>query len=119
MYEHKTQLLALKSVYYRRLLKSFLIAFGLISFSLGMGVIGYCFIAKLNWIDALLNASMILGGMGPVDVLPNDASKLFASFYCIYSGIAFLSSIAVFLSPALHRIMHKLHIEDTIRGDAL
>ena len=111
-FEHKTQPLASRPVYYRRLLNSFLVSFLFILFSLGIGILGYSFIAKLSLIDALLNASMILGGMGPVNPLPNNASKIFASIYCIYSGIAFLSSIAVFLSPALHRILHKLHIED-------
>jgi hypothetical protein len=76
-----------------------------------LGILGYYTIAGLGWVDSLLNASMILTGMGPVDPMPNDASKIFASAYCIYSGVAFLTSIAVFLSPALHRLMHQLHIE--------
>lgn len=110
-FEHKTQPLAHKAVFYKRLLTSFSISFLFILFSLLLGVLGYCYIAHLNWVDALLNASMILTGMGPVDPMPDDASKIFASIYAIYSGVAFLSSIAVFLSPALHRFMHKLHIE--------
>ncbi len=113
MYERKTAPLAHKSIFYKRLLYSFLLAFILVFFSLGIGILGYYFIANLNFIDSLLNASMILTGMGPVNAMPTNASKIFASFYSIYSGVAFLSSIAVFLSPALHRIMHKLHIEDT------
>ncbi len=112
MFEHKSQPLAPISIYYKRILNTFLLSSALILFSLGIGVLGYCLIAGLGWIDALLNASMILTGMGPVNPMPNNASKLFASFYCIYSGVAFLSSIAVFLSPALHRIMHKLHLEN-------
>ena len=75
-------------------------------------MLGYNLIAGLNWVDSLLNASMILTGMGPIDPMPDNASKIFASMYCIYSGVAFLSSIAVFLSPAFHRIMHKLHLEN-------
>ena len=109
--EHKTQPLARKEVYYKRLFKSFLLSFSFIVFSLLIGVVGYYYYAELGWIDSLLNASMILTGMGPVNPMPNDASKIFASVYSIYSGVAFLSSIAVFLSPALHRIMHRLHIE--------
>ena len=110
-YEHKSQPLAKKSVYYKRLLNSFILSFVLILFSLLLGVLGYYAIAKLSWVDALLNASMILAGMGPVNPLPDNASKIFASVYAIYSGVTFLSSIAVFLSPALHRIMHRFHLE--------
>jgi len=112
MYETKNTPLAHKSVYYKRLLKSFLISFSFVLISLGIGIVGYYFIAELSLVDSLLNASMILTGMGPVNVMPNNASKIFASVYSIYSGVAFLSSIAVFISLALHRIMHKLHIED-------
>ncbi len=109
-YEHKSQPLAKKSVFYKRLLNSFLLSFLFILFSLSLGVFGYYAIAGLGWIDSLLNASMILTGMGPVNQMPNNASKIFASAYSIYSGVAFLSSIAVFLSPALHRLMHRLHM---------
>ena len=112
MLEFKQKRLAHKSVYYKRVINSFLVSFGLIAFSLAIGVIGYYYIADLSLIDALLNASMILTGMGPVNLMSTNSAKLFASFYSIYSGVAFLSSIAVFLSPSLHRIMHKLHIED-------
>jgi hypothetical protein len=110
-FEHKSQPLAQKSTYYKRLLKAFLLFLILVLLSLGIGMLGYHYIAGLGWIDALYNASMILTGMGPVDLLTDNASKIFASFYCIYSGVAFLTSVAVFLSPALHRIMHKLHIQ--------
>ncbi len=110
-YEHKSQPLAKKSVYYKRLLNSFLLSFIFILFSLSLGILGYHEIAGLGWMDSLLNASMILTGMGPVNSMPDNASKLFASIYAIYSGVAFLSSIAVFLSPALHRLMHRLHME--------
>jgi hypothetical protein len=116
LYEHKSQPLAKKSVYYKRLLNSFFLSFIFILFSLLLGVLGYHSIAGLGWIDSLLNASMILTGMGPVNPMSDNASKLFASIYSIYSGVAFLSSIAVFLSPALHRLMHRLHMEKE-KGD--
>lgn len=105
--------LAPTRVYLLRTLIAFLIAFVFLSFSLAVGVLGYYYLAKLSLIDSLLNASMILGGMGPVDILKNDSAKLFASFYSIYSGIAFLSSIGVFIAPTLHRLVHKFHIDDT------
>jgi hypothetical protein len=108
-YSHK---LAPTRVYLRRTLIAFLIAFSFLSFSLALGVWGYYYFAQLSLIDSLLNASMILGGMGPVDILKNDSSKLFASFYSIYSGITFLSSIGVLIAPSLHRLLHKFHIDD-------
>ncbi len=67
----------------------------------------------MPWIDALLNSSMILTGMGPVDSMKTDAGKLFATFYALYSGIAFLTLVAVMLAPVLHRVMHKFHLDDT------
>jgi hypothetical protein len=65
----------------------------------------------LPWIDALLNASMILAGMGPVDPVQSTAAKLFATFYALYSGIAFLTMIAILMAPLLHRFLHKFHLE--------
>lgn len=85
----------------------------LLGISLGIGVVGYHFANELSWLDSLLNASMILTGMGPVDPVISDAGKWFASFYAIFSGVAFLSTITVFLSPIVHRFLHKLHVDET------
>ncbi len=79
--------------------------------SLGIGIAGYINFAGMNFTDALLNASMILGGMGPVDPMPNTASKYFASFYALFSGITFLSTVVVLVAPIVHRVMHKFHLE--------
>ncbi len=79
--------------------------------SLTLGVCGYHFIEGLPWIDALLNASMILGGMGPVDPLKSMAGKLFASFYALYSGLAVISIAGLLIAPLAHRLLHKFHIE--------
>ena len=84
----------------------------LLVFSLGIGVIGYHYLADLGWIDSLLNASMILTGMGPVDRLETDTAKIFASIYSIFSGVVFLTTVAVFLSPLVHRLLHLLHVEN-------
>jgi hypothetical protein len=84
----------------------------LLVFSLGIGVIGYHYLADLGWIDSLLNASMILTGMGPVDRLETDTAKIFASIYSIFSGVIFLTTVAVFLSPLVHRLLHLLHVEN-------
>jgi hypothetical protein len=66
----------------------------------------------MRWIDALLNASMILGGMGPVDPLPNDKSKVFASAYALFAGVVFLVSIGVLVSPLVHRTLHRFHLDE-------
>ena len=89
---------------------------GALLIALGIGVAGYHWIGKLNWVDSLLNASMILGGMGPVDPLPSDGAKVFASVYALLSGIVFISAMAVILSPAVHRALHKFHLESEREG---
>jgi len=66
----------------------------------------------LSWIDSLLNASMILGGMGPVDPLKTDCAKLFASFYALFSGLAFIGIVSVLLAPFVHRMLHRFHAEE-------
>jgi hypothetical protein len=96
----------------KRMFRFFLISIGMISISLLIGILGYHYFADLGWIDSILNASMILTGMGPVDRLVTNGSKIFASFYALFSGVAFLTTIAVFLSPLLHRLLHVLHIEE-------
>jgi hypothetical protein len=84
---------------------------GVILLALGVGVLGYHGYAHLSWVDSLLNASMILGGMGPVDPLPNDAAKVFASMYALFSGLAFIGLAGVMLAPFVHRLIHKFHWE--------
>lgn len=83
----------------------------MITGSLGLGVLGYHFLASLSWVDAILNASMILAGMGPMDTLHSTRAKLFASAYAIFSGVAFLTSVSVFLAPIAHRILHRFHLD--------
>lgn len=92
-------------------MKSSFLSLLLLVFSLFIGVVGYMFFFNLNWIDGLLNASMILTGMGPVDVAITDGAKLFASFYALYSGVAFLTSVAVIFAPVLHRFLHRFHLD--------
>ena len=100
-----------KKHYYNAMLKSSLAALVVLIFSLGIGIWGYCHFYNLGWIDGLLNASMILTGMGPIEPAPNDAAKLFASFYAIYSGVAFLTSVAVLFGPVLQRFLHRFHLD--------
>jgi hypothetical protein len=84
---------------------------GVVVISLAAGVCGYHYLERLPWIDALLNASMILGGMGPVDAVKTDAGKIFASFYALYSGLALISVAGLLIAPLLHRCLHKFHID--------
>ena len=112
MYEHHRQPLASRKIFARRLMFNALIGLALLVFSLGIGMIGYHFIEDLSWIDSLLNASMILGGMGPVTDMKTDAGKLFASFYALYSGIVLLASVGVLAAPILHRFLHRFHLAD-------
>ena len=84
-------------------------------FGLIVGVFGYHWIAGLNWLDSLLNASMILGGMGPVDVLHTSAAKLFASFYALFSGLVFISMSGILLAPFAHRLLHLLHGDEQMK----
>lgn len=95
----------------KKLFLTFLLGLVFLSFSLAIGILGYHYFFLLSWTDSLYNASMILTGMGPVDRAPGDSAKLFASFYAIYSGVAFLSIVAVILSPIAHRFLHKFRID--------
>ncbi|HEY1038438.1 MAG TPA: hypothetical protein VGF30_03490 [Bacteroidia bacterium] len=106
----KKQLLPVAE-YRKRLVSNALLSFGFLFLSLLIGVIGYMYYFQLGWIDALLNASMILTGMGPVNMATTSSAKLFASFYAIYSGVAFLTSVAVLLGPVVHRFLHRFHLD--------
>ena len=112
MYERHHQPLATPEVFARRLAINALIGFLLLAFSLGIGMLGYHFLEDLSWIDSLLNASMILGGMGPVTPLQTDAGKIFASFYAIYSGVILLASVGILIAPIFHRFLHYFHLAD-------
>jgi hypothetical protein len=101
-----------KTDFAKRVFRYFLYATLLIAISLGIGVVGYHITAGLGWMDSLLNASMILTGMGPVDRLTTDGAKLFASLYSLFSGVAFLTTVAIFFSPIAHRLLHILHVEN-------
>jgi hypothetical protein len=89
-----------------------LVAAGILFISLGIGVLGYHLIENMSWVDSLLNASMILGGMGPVTPLQTNAGKIFASIYALYSGVVLLASVGVLAAPILHRFMHRFHLQD-------
>ncbi len=100
-----------KAHYYGAVLKSSLLALAIVVFSLGAGIAGYCYFFEVGFVDGLLNASMILTGMGPVDVAHTDGAKIFASIYAIYSGVAFLTSVALVFGPIIHRFLHRFHLD--------
>ena len=112
MFEHRTEPLLPRHRFVWRVLGFLSLAAAAIGAALGIGVVGYHYLGGLPWIDALLNASMILGGMGPVDPIPSPAGKLFASAYALFSGLLFIGAASLVLTPFVHRIMHRLHVED-------
>lgn len=111
MYEHRREPLLPRSVFFLRVARHFCLAIGMVGVSLGIGVLGYHCTEGLDWLDSLLNASMILGGMGPVNELHHNAGKWFASFYALFSGVVFLVMCGVLFAPVVHRFLHKFHLD--------
>jgi len=115
MYEHKNQRLAPARVYYRRIARNILTGSFVLLICLLVGVTGYRFTAGMTWLNALHNASMILSGMGPVFEHPEQippAAKWFSSFYALFSGVVFITTIGYILTPAIHRLFHKFHLQE-------
>jgi hypothetical protein len=104
--------LAPVSVFVKRLVGSLAMAVGLILFVLVIGITGYHYIGGFNLVDSLLEASMILGGMGPVNQLSSDGAKIFASVYALFSGLVFIAVMGLVLAPVVHRILHKFHVDE-------
>jgi len=95
----------------RRLLRNSAIVLGLVTMALGIGAAGYHYLDDLPWLDATLNASMILTGMGPVNPVVRPEAKVFATVYALFSGVFFLTMVAVLLAPAAHLFLHRFHLE--------
>ena len=112
MFEKKDEPLLPPKAFIFRMSRSFGATLLIVAVSLLIGSVGYHHFGDLPWIDALLNAAMILTGMGPVDSMSSTAGKLFATFYALYSGIAFLTMMAVVLAPLIHRLLHKFHLDE-------
>ena len=111
MFEHKHQKVVPVHVFLRRMIVYVGCVIALILGALAIGILGYHYLAGLPWLDALLNASMILGGMGEIDPLPNRAAKIFASAYALFSGLVFMASMGILFTPVLHRVMHSFHVD--------
>lgn len=116
MFEHHAQPLLPRAEFLRRLARHGGIAALLLVGSLALGVLGYHALGGLGWVDALLDAAMILGGMGPVHELDTVAAKLFASVYALFSGVVFLTTLAVVFAPVLHRALHRFHLDEDDEG---
>ena len=111
-YESRNQPVASMQRYVWRLLASFLMAALLIGGSLFGGMLGYAHFEGMSWLDAFLNAAMILSGMGPVETLKTDAGKFFAGCYAIYSGFVVVLSAGLVFAPVVHRLMHRFHVDE-------
>jgi len=116
MFEHRRAPLLPRAKFLARLARSAAISCALVAGSLSIGVLGYHWVGHLRWIDSVLNASMILTGMGPVDEMKSDPAKLFAAGYALFSGVAFLTIITILLAPVAHRFLHKFHLESQEQG---
>ena len=111
MLEHRRERLASPQVYRRRLLTSGSVGLGLVVVSLAVGMAGYAGFEDLDFVDSFLNASMILGGMGPLLSPQSTGGKLFAGFYALYSGLAVIAIAAIIFAPVVHRVLHRFHLE--------
>lgn len=113
MFEHRHEKVAPLSVFLKRMVGSAGLALGLLAVALSIGVGGYHLLAGLDWIDSLLEASMILGGMGPINPLTTTSAKLFASVYALFSGVVFIALMGLLLTPVVHRLLHKFHVKNS------
>lgn len=111
-YESRRQPLLPVELFYNRLLRNVLAGTLILMLFLGVGVVGYHLSCNFGWLDSLLNASMILSGMGPTNPIETAAGKWFASLYALVSGVVFITTIGIILAPVAHRAFHKFHLEE-------
>ena len=112
MYESRRKAPISRAGFVRRLLRHLFAAVGLLLASLAIGMLGYALFEQLSWLDAFLNAAMLLGGMGPVNPPQTNAGKLFAGLYALYAGLIFIVSAALIFTPVLHRLLHWFHWDE-------
>jgi hypothetical protein len=112
MFEHRSKPLLPRRQFYARLARSAGLGLLVVALALGIGMIGYHAFEPMSWVDAFVNAAMILSGMGPVSSLQTDGGKFFAGCYALFSGLAFLTSLGIIFAPAVHRFLHKFHSEE-------
>lgn len=112
MFEHKKQPILSRRQFLFRLSLNLMMSVLILAISLGIGIVGFRYINDSSWIDSIHNASMLLGGMGPVVEMKNDGAKLFSSAYALFCGVVFITNIGVLLAPVIHRILHRFHLGD-------
>ncbi len=115
MFEHRSRPLLPRPAFYRRLARSACAALLIVAFALCIGMAGYRIFESMSWVDAFVNAAMILSGMGPVSALQTGGGKIFAGCYALFSGLAFLTSLGIIFAPVFHRFLHKFHLEEVRR----
>jgi hypothetical protein len=114
VHEPKYQSPLSRAKFAQRLLGHSFMALGLLAASLACGMIGYVVFEQLSWIDAFLNSSMLLCGMGPVNPPQTAAGKLFAGLYALYAGLAFIVAAALLFTPVIHRLLHRFHWDEKV-----
>jgi hypothetical protein len=115
MFEHHSKPLLSRPAFYKRLARGAGIGFLVVAAALSVGMLGYHSFEQMPWVDAFVNAAMILSGMGPVGELKTDGGKIFAGCYALFSGLAFITSLGIVFAPVFHRFLHKFHAEEARR----
>lgn len=101
-----------RAAYYRHQLRNLLVSVMVLGLCLLAGILGYHYTDGIAWIDSLHNASMILSGMGPVVEIKSESGKIFSSLYALFSGVVFITNIGIILTPIIHHIVHRFHLDD-------
>ncbi len=119
MFEHRSKPLLPRQQFYARLARSAAIGLLVIAFALGIGMVGYRSFDGMSWVDAFVNAAMILSGMGPISTLQTEGGKIFAGCYALFSGLAFFAILGIIFAPAIHRFLHRFHVDEAKRNAKL
>ena len=115
MFEHRSKPLLPLSAFYWRMARSVGIGLLVIVLALGIGMFGYRSFEQMSWVDAFVNAAMILSGMGPISTLQTAGGKIFAGCYALFSGLAFIAILGIIFAPAVHRFLHRFHVNEAKR----
>jgi hypothetical protein len=112
VFENRKQRVVSQKIFTQRLMRSGILGLATIAVALGIGMAGYMGFESMGIIDAFINASMILSGMGPVTQLVTDGGKIFAGFYALFSGLLLIAVAGLMLAPVFHRMLHRFHVDD-------
>lgn len=111
MFEQRHERLLTRGEFARRMVRAIAAGFAMVVVSVSLGTIGYRMTEHMGWLDSVYNATMILTGMGPARELKTDAGKIFATIYALFSGLVFLTTGGLVLTPMVHRMLHRFHVE--------